>query len=342
MHRSRHIRRAVIALFAISALLTSSVGAAPRSKGTAPATFAEVAAHPWAQAQPTSTGRQLLDLQAFEGRIYAGYGDYSANTGPITIASFTPGEVSFAAEAVSDTEAIYNYRPVNGQLLAPATDPKIAADFAAGGPWTDRAVVGAWHAFDMATLTGSDLWLVGSHGLDAVAWHSLDGGETWVESLRVPPAMGGGYARFYFAGVLGDRLYVQAHDANTGAQPSSMVFDGLAWTAGPALVSGSEPGWRPVEFNGSLVFHTWGHGFAAAIKKFDGRRTTSISTGYDLTVADGNVYVLGHDGSVRKSADLRRWKTVAQAPASGRSLEVLDGTLYVGTANGELLVATVQ
>jgi hypothetical protein len=339
--RTRQVTRFIAAVAIISAGLVAPAGAARRASAPLP-TFTFLADHPWAEAQPTATGRQIVDLQEHDGRIYAGYGDYSANTGPITIASIGAGETAFEAEAVSDTEAIYNYRPLNGKLFAPATDPRFSADYASDGPWADTTGIGAWHAFDMATLTGTDLWIVGSQGNDAVAWRSLDGGTTWTEALRVNPQPGGGYSRFYFAGVLGGKLYVQAHDANLGAHPTSMVFNGGAWAAGPALIEGSEPGWRPVEFNGSLVFATWGQGYASTIKVFNGRRTTAVGLGYDVTVDGNSVFILDNNGTLQKTNDLRKFVPVAQAPASARSVEVSGTSAYVGTASGELLVTATS
>ena len=335
------IARFLIATTVVSAALVAPAAAARRTSATVPS-LQLMAAHPWAQATATATGRQLIELESFNGRIYAGYGDYTANSGPTTIASIGAGETAFTAEAVSGTEAIYNYRQINGKLYAPATDPVSSTDFAVSGEaWSDRTGMGAWHAFDMATLTGTDLWTVGSQGYDAVAWRSVDGGATWQESLRVQPAAGGGYSRFYFAGVLAGKLYVQAHDANLGAQAKSMVFDGTSWTSGPALISGSEPGWRPVEFKGSLVFSSWGQGFSSSIKRFDGRRVTTIGHGYDVEVDGGALHVLGATGTVSKTVDFRKFSTVATSSSAARSLEVVGNDVYVGTAAGELLAGSI-
>src|SRR5262245_22692826 len=55
--------------------------------------------------QATPTGRTIATLVAFRGRIYAGYGDYGANTGPISICGFDPASAQFDHAFDSATEA---------------------------------------------------------------------------------------------------------------------------------------------------------------------------------------------------------------------------------------------
>src|SRR5262249_4211822 len=130
------------------------------------ADFDLVGQHPQASAQPTGLGRIIGGLVGWRGQLYTGYGDFGANTGPIPVTSWDPATETFRAHWVSQTEAIYNYRPIGGLLYAPAIDSRVPpADFAVGEPWEDRVPVGTWHAFDMATLTGADLWIVGQQGV---------------------------------------------------------------------------------------------------------------------------------------------------------------------------------
>lgn len=46
--------------------------------------------HPWARRQATSMDASLRDVRGFHGRVYFGYGDLNANTGPIDLASLDP------------------------------------------------------------------------------------------------------------------------------------------------------------------------------------------------------------------------------------------------------------
>lgn len=343
MRRFRKILTATAAsAIAFTAFADASFAARPVKQSTTLPSFRLAAVNEFAAAQPTATGKQLLELRVHDGKVYAGYGDYGANTGPITVSSYSPGASAFTSEAVSQTEAIYNLREINGKLFAPAIDPHgEVSDYAVGGPWEDRKGPGAWHVFDMVTLTGTDLWMVGSHGNDAVAWRSLDGGTTWNESLRVAPQSAGDYARFYFAGVLKGTLYVQAADMSGGTHPKSRMTTGAEWSEGPALLAAGEIGSKATEFNGKLVFHAFGHGYQASIKAFDGRRARSIAMGYDVEVANGAVYVLASDGTVSRTSDFRKLASVAKAPTTARALTATSQSVFVGTTTSELLVADV-
>ncbi|HEX7168294.1 MAG TPA: hypothetical protein VF230_15045, partial [Acidimicrobiales bacterium] len=291
MSRSGARAKKIIGATASATALVMALSAVGGQAGAAPRGFVRVASHAAAAAQPTSTGRAIADLQVWDGKVYMGYGDYGANTGPITVSSFEPRRGVVSDEFVQDTEAVYNYRAIGNRLIAPSIDPRVAADYAAGGPWAEASVAGASHVFDVATLTGTDLWMVGSKDMDAVAWRSLDGGTTWAEVLRVAPRTTGDHARFYFAGVLNGRLYVHATDAGTGAHPASNVFDGASWSEGPALISGYTRGWRPVEFNGELVY-TANPQNTGRVHAFDGSASRIIGMGRDIEVTPRKLYLL--------------------------------------------------
>jgi hypothetical protein len=318
--------------------------AAPPRAGAAPAggDFAPVGVHPGAADQPTATGRILATLAAWEGRLYAGYGDINANTGPIAIAPFDPAASAFVPEWMADTEAIYLFRAVGARLYAPAIDPKNRADFSVGRPWRDERPVDAYHVYDVATLTGTDLWLVGSQGLDAVAWHSPDG-VRWEESLRVRTRSGSRdeFARFYFTGTLDGRLYVQAVDSRSGPQPRSQMTNGRDWQEGPTMLpEKGDRGWHPEVFAGRMVYQsTLPVAGVSRLLGFDGgeaRRLLDQGV-YDFTVDGRWLFVLGADGAVRQTGDLRSWTTIAVAPATARSVGALDGWIYLGTADSSLL-----
>jgi hypothetical protein len=332
-------------LLAGSSLVLTGAHCPPTTRGRAEvpsnADFVPVGQHPGAAAQPTPVGRMVATLFAWKGRLYAGYGDINANTGPIAVSPYDPGLARFVLEWVADTEAIYLFRAVEGRLFAPAIDPKNRADFSVGFPWRDQRPVDAYHVFDVATLTGTDLWLVGSRGLDAVAWRSFDG-VRWEESLRIRTRSGSPdqLARFYFAGVFDGRLYVQARESPGGPQPMSQVFDGAAWREAPSLLSDKDDlGWRPVSFAGKLVYQStapvWG---VSRLLAFDGAKVVSvIGEIYDFAVDGRRLFVLGADGAVRRTSDLASWTRLATAPVESRSLGALGGWLYVGTTDAELL-----
>lgn len=325
-------------------LVVCRVGHSPReTRGVDTADFSFVGVHPGAVEQPTERGRILATLAAWDGRVYAGYGDINANTGPIAVAPFDPRTGTFEQEWVSDTEAVYTYRPIGGLLYAPAIDRRADADFAVGKPWRDVRSPMTDHAYDMATLTGADLWLVGSEGLDAVAWRSRDGGRTWAESLRVRPfdVTGKDFSRFFFVFADRGRLYVHASDSHHGPKPASKVFDGEAWSDGPNLLPlNYARGWHPVSFAGLTVYQS-----AQTVKltesrllSFDGEKVELPLAApiRDFVVDRGRLFALTTRGTIERTRDLLSWSTVASAPPGGRSIGALDGFVYIGTADSKL------
>jgi hypothetical protein len=332
-------------------LAGGTLGCAPTRAGGSPdrpaipaGDFEPLAIHPEAAAQPTGAGRSVATLLGWRGRLYTGYGDIDANTGPIAVTSWDPATGAFRSHWLSQTEAIYNYRVIGSRLYAPAMDPRglTGTDYAVGEPWVDRVSALSWHAFDMATLTGDDLWLVGQHDWDAVAWRSLDGGVTWTEALRVRsrPGPTRGLARFYFAGVHQGKLYVQAADTN-GTGSASLAFDGRGWTDGPDLLPvPSATGWRPEAVAGRMVYRAEGP-FARAgarLLAFDGQQVSFPLTTpvHDLSVSGPELLVLTTEGAVLRTTDLESWTPVATAPAGSRSIGTVGGQLYVGTADSRL------
>lgn len=340
--RGLHRRLPGVTLLVVAAALVlppaAALGGKPAKAPRATVNFVKVATHPQAIAQPTSRGKTITTLKPWNGQLYSGYGDYGANTGPIAVTPFDGARFAPTPElAAADTEAIYLYREVGGKLYAPSIDPRAGSDFAmatAGSPasWVNPTPIGTTHAFDTVTLTGGDLWLVGSSGNDAVAWRSLDGGTTWTEQLRVPAAntTSGNFARFYGAAVHGGKLYVQAHDYYGGAHSRSKVFDGSGWSDGPSLglFTHAEP------FAGKLLYHGAAHSGSGQgpLQVFDGTQSTSAYGlwVWDYTIDGGTVYVLGVDGKVMASRDLATWSHVGTAPSVARSIGVMNGTLYVG------------
>jgi hypothetical protein len=332
----------VRACLALAVVLGSLLGAPPAIGASS---FVRVATHPQASVQPTATGRSLVTLQSWNGRLYSGFGDYQANTGPIALTSFDGTGFASPPELLADTEAVYTFRVIDGKLYAPSIDPRVSSDFAVGtsvgggASWSNPTVVGSAHAFDIVSLTGSDLWLVGaSWNGDAVAWRSLDGGATWQQALAVSPVSGiaGDFARFYGAAVYQGKLYVQARDYYGAVHPASRVFDGTSWSDGPNLGTFN----HARVFAGKLLYHGGRHaGWSSDyLKAFDGvsSRPVLSSPIYDYTIAGRTVYALGSDGWVRKSQNLTAWSKLAEAPAAARSIAIFNGSVYVGGTDSSL------
>jgi Ca2+-binding RTX toxin-like protein len=304
--------------------------------------FQLIGTHPQASQQPTDRGRTLNFLRYWNGAIYAGYGDYAVNTGPIAITPFALSTDQFAAEPAlwADSEELQVFRSLNGNLYAPSIDPRIADDYSESwlaGPWAGRNVVDALHVYDMATRAGGELWMVGSAGDNAVAWRSLDGGVTWSNALTVPPRQSGDFARFYFAGVHQNTLYVQAVDNGGGKHPVSEGFDGGAWSAGPDLLPQGGHGYDTEHFDGQLLYLTR-QSSPSSLLSFDGAEVTNTGqVFYNYSADGGTLYGLGENGQIRTTTDLASWIDVKPAaPPAARSIAVINGVIYVGTTDSRI------
>ena len=332
------------------------------------APFHLVATHPDAAVQATTTGKMLSTLMPFNGKLYAGYGDYDPqNTGPIGIRAFDPTSGQFTEQLLkrpqsphgAETNALLMFREIGGRLYAPHIDPwpdpppqgelggyslGIAGGPGAGDTWTDHRVVQGIHLFDMATFDGTDLWLVGSSGVNAVAWRKRDQTSDWELSLSVPPQRGGAGARFYAIHAYNGKLYTQGQelDPSWGPHAVSKVFDGNSWSDGPSLGGGYVGNmWHPETFAGEMVYDRVRGGQAGRISKFNGTRTTlaypdPAVTFYDYTIDGDTLYALLTDGRIMKTKDLAAWTLLDTAPATARSLGVLDHTLYAGATAAQL------
>lgn len=317
-------------------------------------TWQPLGAHPQAATQPTEVGRTLRTLCPFRGQLYIGYGDYQENTGPIAITAWDPAHGVFATKHTSDTEAIYNLRVIGDALYAPATDRRDHADYAAGPPWRDEEPVHSAHAYDMASLTGADLWLVGSsQGRDGrpeewrpTVWRSVERGAHW-EIVHQAPDNG----RYYFAATFRGALYVQAWTAG-GPRDHSEIFDGATWREGPNLLPFGGTGVRPVELapalGGGLLYATR-HTFHSAypwlnktpnqLLGFDGATVRAAFEGaiLDFFADDNQVIVLDDNGDVWQTTDLARWTRITSAASlHPHSVAVLDRVVYVGADDAEL------
>jgi hypothetical protein len=333
----------------VTGMVAIAASAAPLAPADAVAQaghFELVGTHPQASQQPTVRGRTLNFLKHWNGAIYAGYGDYGANTGPIAITPFGLSTGQFAAQPTfsANTEELQVFRDLDGTLYAPSIDPRpgFGDDYfetPLTGPVTGRDVVESLHVYDIAARTGNERWIVGSAGENAVAWRSLDRGVTWSTALTVPPRNSGvgDFARFYFAGAYQNALYVQAADFYGGEHARSKVFDGVRWSDGPDLLPRGGFGYDTELFAGRLVYLSW-QSFPSSLLSFDGTEVTSTGRAfYNYSVDGGELYGLGANGQISRTTNLRTWTDITTlAPESARSIVVIDGTIYVGTTDSRI------
>src|SRR5687768_11953058 len=320
--------------------------------------FISVGIHPGAEAQPNSIGKQISILFPWNGKLYAGYGDYGANTGPIDIYSFDPGSQTFEFVWEANTEAIYNYRAFNGRVFAPAIDRK---SYAKPGDYTMLDTNGIWadynfsgsastHVYDAALLKDSIIYMVGSQEERAAVWESKDHGLTW-KTIHYDTALSGNpddFARYYFAGSYQEKLYVQAIDYYGSLHPYSEVWDGVEWRRENSLFGASTfaHGRRPDTFANKLVYLSpqFGTpGYASPFRVFDGMTAMILNSMWviDFMVDSNYLYALVDSGfgtiHVKRTEDLVTWNILALAPYGCKSLAIMNDRIYLGMGDAEIM-----
>jgi hypothetical protein len=302
-----------------------------------------VGVSPQAAAKPTASGKTIRSLTFDNGVFYVGHGDYLENSGPTKVSTFDPVTRTFAESGLTaPTEEITTFRKINGKMYAPWTDPtgsptaKQGFSTNASGAWTNEFKAPAEHVYDVASLTGSDLWMVGSaknvSGTQggAAAYRSTDGGQSWSMVSKDTSAVERGYERYYWAAALGGKMYMQAQDVTGGAP--LRVFDGRSWSTIRDINPCHAVEARAVEvFAGKILCPNYSKGLIA----FDGRRMTPVLPmtygnvrDFDIP-GDGYIYALSGTGIFR-SADGLTWTGLATTPDYAWSIGVHNGTVYLG------------
>ncbi len=322
-----------------------------------PADFQLLAVHPDALLQPqSSVGRTISNITPFDGKLYFGYGDYSANTGPMVIRALAADTATWSDPLLSfGSESISLYRNLGGKLYTPNIDPLglpgdnqggYALGIPAGGgvAWSQEDRIEATHVFDINSLDGSDLWMVGSLLQNAGVWRSTDGGQSFT-TVRLDAPTNGGISRYFGAAVYQNQLYIQPRDGNSVVD-ASLVFDGTDWTTGPDMVpddgSANRYPWRPEVFIDELVYFDR-FASSANLYRFDGTQAElAHSEGmYDFFVTADTLFGLTTSSKVIGTSDLVNWTEYGTAPETARSLGMVEETLYVGTTDSEIYMITV-
>ena len=124
--------------------------------------------------------------------------------------------------------------------------------------------------YDIATLTGTDLWLFGGNKANAYAWRSLDDGETWAvaQSHNINPDAGDDSERYYWGAELNGKMYMQS---NAWGQTNEVqIYDGTNWATGTTdnICGSGNAGKGPnfTVFGGKIICHSL-NGY---IKSYDG------------------------------------------------------------------------
>lgn len=332
--------------------------------------------HPQAAAQSTVWGKRIQELIVFDGIVFAGFGDWDANTGPIAASGWDIASASWVNESspgTLDTESTWIYRRVGNRLVVPFIDPKtntgdLAVRSEGSSTWTTLPIgagtAGTIHAFDVATFDGTDLWVAGAkRGVDdASVWRSPSGlGGDWVEALTyTPPA--GSFARYIQLVNAFGKLYTSGYYAD-GVNPSVSLageaWDGTSWVAAPEFTfdgTNHRRGHRPMVFDSQVVrTSTWPLSLnpsppptylfpARSLLWFDG---TSLTVGSELALHhnlddSGNLWWIDDTLAVQRRPPGGPTQFVVQAPVGASALAVDGSDLYIGTSSSELyLVAGI-
>jgi len=323
--------------------------------------FMTVGTHPGASAQNTATGKQIATLFPWKGKLYAGYGDYGANTGPINIYAFDPDSQKFMNVWQANTEAIYNFRAYNGRVFAPAIDRK---SYTKPGDYTMLDTNGirgdynfsgssSTHVFGVALLNDTVLYMVDSQEERAAVWQSKDNGITW-KTIHYDTAISGNsedFARYYFAGVYRGKLYVQAVDYYGSLHPYSEVWDGMQWERDTSIFGSSTYafGSRPDTFAGKMVLlspPSGPNGYSSLLRVFDGEAGSVLNNiwVFDFMIDSNYLYALVDSGfgsiHVKRTPDLINWYTMAKAPYGCRSLAIMNDKMYIGMNDSRIMEYT--
>ena len=318
--------------------------------------FQLVASHGLAIQQPTTQGRTFWALHSYQGNLYTGYGDWNTNTGPISISHWSPTREEWTHEIFFATESIELYRDIGGTLYVPNIDPtgsRGGLAFNTFGPtgnmWSERNSTSATHVFDVATLDGTDLWMTGSLGDSAIVWRGTVERQRW-QIVREDLPASGSFSRYYGAGVLDGKFYVQRRDVEGARVTSSLVYDGVNWFDGPDLLSsGGVYVWKPQVFGDVLVYLSQSNSFGngGLLYRFDGvaaeqtyapfTAQAPFGSPLDYVIADNKLFTLTSRREIITTTDLENWELLGYAPSNSYSLAVLGNSIYVGTNNSEIL-----
>jgi hypothetical protein len=244
------------------------------------------------------------------------------------------------------SDALWSNRVVNDELWAIVTDPEIGADpdaviVTADGSF--RTLSGGlslypWHLFDAIAFNGRT-YIAGAYrtqakdGTAGQSWAQVwrndtraDGAAIWPASLTVKSNY-----RTYGLGIIGSTLY-----AMLAGGAVRKTNDGVTWTTAPGAVSSAANNVTP--FMGGLVYlYGWPANGAQSLMKYDGSKAINYGGVNAFCVVDGDVLYALVGSTVRRTYNLTDWDTVCtDPPTNGRSLAVMDGALYVGTADSHV------
>jgi hypothetical protein len=302
----------------------------------------EVLGHPLAGRYPDGSqfhyARTICDLQAFEGKLYLGYGDFKRNSGPTDIWYYDLKDKVFVKQDQIEDEVADHYRVIDGRLYLPGMDP--TEDWSLGnfyrledGRWIKhRTLPDSVHSADIVGLNHKLYALSARPKPPMCLLESSDDGKTW-HAYDAPSGESRIEGRLI---LLEDRLYLTT--VGPAGEVKLSLFNGTGFDACPGeMLPGAErpvrtdPGFqswsaleKPTSFRGRLAYigvnrrvnfreqdldqawppdRTLGLFVATATEptRFAVARTTVEGTLTDIAADEGRLYVVGY-----------RWKQEGQ------------------------------
>lgn len=294
--------------------------------------------NPWAARQRSTAGKRIQAVEYAGGRVYVGFGDWRANTGPIAVTSWDLDKGEWTWHFNAATEAIERYRVLTTSIVVPFADPKGAADYAQGPEWrAARAGEGLrevfYHVFDAAE-TPAGLFLIGTRRNVGEALVRHWDGTSWEDSLLLED----GADWLWFGAVLNGELWVQSE------RQGAYRFDGKAWWPAERLFL--NPRVRSLVSVGNRVAAISREGGPGHLQTSDGRTSTfdPVPDAWDLNVDEesGWVYLLRED-RVERSRDLLEWERVpVPVPPEASAIDAAGERLWIGTRDSRLWMVEVR
>lgn len=313
---------------------------------------------------------RITDLQVWQGRIYIAHGDWMQNTGPVRAVAYDPagGLFQWDDQYSFNEEQIEIFRVFDDNLLVPGGDGREDWSFGSlyvkspGAGWSQlRRLPGGVHVWDVAA--SGNLWAaVGSGDAgDGRIWISNDGGSTWTLDPAGQTLLGANSSDPLktHAGLF--RLSGQIHLAGPNG---CFVYLPPDWQSAPGCDTAGLPVFKSVEWNGIAVLAPYAARPVDAAGKlflYDGASTRAVDFGQpvlDAVEYNGQLLVLTApaagkaqifstaapqaDFSLLAAVDLPPLDPLKPYTAWPTALEALDGSLYLGLLDGQLIRFVLQ
>lgn len=129
--------------------------------------------------------RNIWDMVVYHDQLYVGCGDYTHNSGPVNVWTFSDN-AGWISEFTVEEEQISRFRVLDDVLIIPGSDARESQDL---GNWYERTPSGEWikhrnvpralHVWDIVDYDGLRFAALGARWDEQSIAISSDGGLTW-------------------------------------------------------------------------------------------------------------------------------------------------------------------